>query len=50
MVHGHQADPKCTGEVAGISKFFVHNFWAGFQRLGAKDPTRAATNPDSAAR
>lgn len=45
MIHGHQADPKCTGDIAGISKFFVHNFWAGFQRLGVKDQTRAATNP-----
>jgi len=45
LIHGHQADPKCCGEVANISKFFVHNFWTEFQRLGAKDPTRAATNP-----
>ena len=45
MIHGHQADPKCTGEIASVSKFFVHNFWTEFQRLGAKDPTRAATNP-----
>ena len=45
MLHGHQADPKCIGEIASISKFFVHNFWTEFQRLGAKDPTRAATNP-----
>jgi len=45
MIHGHQADPKCMGEVATISKFFIHNFWTGFQRLGAKDPTRAANNP-----
>ncbi len=45
MLHGHQADPKCSGEIASLSKFFVHNFWAEFQRLGAKDPTRAATNP-----
>ena len=45
MIHGHQADPKCNGEIAAVSKFFVHNFWAEFQRLGAKDPTRAATNP-----
>lgn len=45
LIHGHQADPKCTGEIADLSKFFVHNFWAEFQRLGAKDPTRAATNP-----
>ncbi|MDP2268930.1 MAG: hypothetical protein Q8K46_07145 [Deltaproteobacteria bacterium] len=45
LIHGHQADPKCCGEIASVSKFFVHNFWAEFQRLGAKDPTRAATNP-----
>ena len=45
MIHGHQADPKCSGEIASVSKFFVHNFWTEFQRLGAKDPTRAATNP-----
>ncbi len=45
LIHGHQADPKCTGEIAALSKFFVHNFWTEFQRLGAKDPTRAATNP-----
>ncbi|MFZ3116422.1 MAG: hypothetical protein WA121_12630 [Syntrophales bacterium] len=45
MLHGHQADPRCCGEIATISKFFVHNFWTGFQRIGAKDPTRAATNP-----
>jgi len=45
LIHGHQADPKCSGEIASVSKFFVHNFWAEFQRLGAKDPTRAATNP-----
>jgi len=45
LVHGHQADPKCCGEIASVSKFFVHNFWTEFQRLGVKDPTRAATNP-----
>jgi hypothetical protein len=45
MIHGHQADPKCCGEIAAVSKFFVHNFWTEFQRLGVKDPTRAATNP-----
>ncbi|MCG6538115.1 MAG: hypothetical protein L7F78_26230, partial [Syntrophales bacterium LBB04] len=45
LIHGHQADPKCTGEIASVSKFFVHSFWAEFQRLGAKDPTRAANNP-----
>lgn len=28
-----------------LRKFFVNHFWAEFQRLGAKDPTRAATNP-----
>ena len=37
--------PKCSGEIASVSKFFVNHFWTGFQRLGAKDPTRAATNP-----
>lgn len=45
LIHGHQADPKCCGEIASVSKFFVHNFWTELQRLGAKDPTRAATNP-----
>jgi len=45
MIHGHQADPKCSGEIASVSKFFVHNFWTELQRFGAKDPTRAATNP-----
>ena len=45
MLHGHQADPKCSGEMAVVSKFFVHNFWPNLQRVGIKDPTRAALNP-----
>ena len=45
LIHGHQADPKCCGEMAVVSKFFVHNFWPDLQRVGIKDPTRAALNP-----
>lgn len=45
LIHGHQADPKCCGELAAVSKFFVHNFWPDLQRVGIKDPTRAALNP-----
>jgi len=43
--HGHQADPKCRGFSASVAKFFVGGFWSGMQRLGFKDPTRAANNP-----
>lgn len=45
LVHGHQADPQCSGKGASVSRFFVHNFWTSLQRLGLKDPTRAAENP-----
>jgi predicted phosphodiesterase len=45
LIHGHQADPKCSGEVAAVSKFLVHHFWPDLQRCGVKDPTRAALNP-----
>ncbi|MBE0558841.1 MAG: hypothetical protein IH628_16560, partial [Proteobacteria bacterium] len=45
LIHGHQADPKCSGEIAAFSKFLVHNFWPDLQRCGVKDPTRAALNP-----
>ncbi|MDA8126572.1 MAG: serine/threonine protein phosphatase [Deltaproteobacteria bacterium] len=45
LIHGHQADPKCSSEGAAVSKFFVHNFWPDLQRCGVKDPTRAALNP-----
>ncbi len=45
LIHGHQADPKCYGEGAVVSKFFVHYFWPDLQRCGVKDPTRAALNP-----
>lgn len=44
LLHGHQADPKCSGEIAAFSKFLVHNFWPDLQRCGVKDPTRAALN------
>ena len=45
MIHGHQADPMCSGPVAAVSQFFVNHIWADLQRTGIKDPTRAATNP-----
>ena len=45
MIHGHQADPMCSGPVAAVSQFFVNYIWAGMQKAGVKDPTRAATNP-----
>jgi len=45
MIHGHQADPMCSGPVATVSQFFVNHIWADLQRGGVKDPTRAATNP-----
>jgi hypothetical protein len=45
LFHGHQADPKCSGEAAAVSRFFVHHFWPDLQRCGVKDPTRAALNP-----
>lgn len=45
LIHGHQVDTKCSGEIAVFSKFFVHNFWPDLQRCGVKDPTRAALNP-----
>ena len=44
MIHGHQADPMCSGPVAALSQFFVNHIWADLQRGGVKDPTRAATN------
>lgn len=43
--HGHQVDPKCCGNGAAVSKFFVRNFWPYLQKFGIKDPTRAAANP-----
>ena len=45
MIHGHQADPMCSGPVAAVSQFFVNHIWADLQRGGVKDPTRAAANP-----
>lgn len=44
-IHGHQADPLCSGPVAAVSQFFVNHIWADLQRGGVKDPTRAASNP-----
>jgi len=43
--HGHQVDPKCSGQGAVLSKFIVRNFWPRLQRYGIKDPTRAVANP-----
>jgi predicted phosphodiesterase len=48
MWHGHQADPSCLGFRATVAKFFVGGIWTGMQRLGMKDPTRAASNPGRA--
>jgi len=45
IIHGHQADPMCSGPVAAVSQFFVNHIWADLQRTSIKDPTRAATNP-----
>jgi UDP-2,3-diacylglucosamine pyrophosphatase LpxH len=45
FIHGHQADPKCNGEMAVVIRFLVHNFWSGLQRFGIKDLSRAALNP-----
>jgi UDP-2,3-diacylglucosamine pyrophosphatase LpxH len=48
MWHGHQADPSCLRFRATVAKFFVGGIWMRMQRLGMKDPTRAATNPGRA--
>ncbi|MDZ7696546.1 MAG: hypothetical protein U5R49_06360 [Deltaproteobacteria bacterium] len=48
MWHGHQADPSCLGFRATVAKFIVGGIWTGMQRLGMKDPTRAANNPGRA--
>ena len=45
LIHGHQADPMCSGPAAAVSQFFVNHFWSDMQRVGVKDPTRAALNP-----
>lgn len=45
LLHGHQADPSCSGFGARISKFLVRKVWSGLQRFGIGDPTRAAENP-----
>ena len=45
LLHGHQADPVCSGWCAGISRFLVRRLWRGVQAFGIGDPTRAAENP-----
>lgn len=45
LLHGHQADPSCSGPGAKISRFLVRRVWSGLQRFGIGDPTRAAENP-----
>ena len=45
LLHGHQADPSCSGPGAKISRFLVGRVWTGLQRFGIGDPTRAAENP-----
>ena len=45
LLHGHQADPICTGLRAKISRYIVRHVWARLQRFGIGDPTRAAENP-----
>jgi hypothetical protein len=45
FIHGHYTNPKCSGEGAAVSKFFVHYFWPDLQRCGVRDQTRAALNP-----
>ncbi|MCX5830314.1 MAG: hypothetical protein NT140_00210 [Deltaproteobacteria bacterium] len=45
LLHGHQADPICTGLRAKISRYIVRHVWARLQRIGIGDPTRAAENP-----
>jgi UDP-2,3-diacylglucosamine pyrophosphatase LpxH len=45
LLHGHQADPVCSGLGAKASRFLVENLWSGLQRFGIGDPTRAAENP-----
>jgi hypothetical protein len=45
LLHGHQADPICTGLSGKISRFIVRHVWTGLQRYGIGDPTRAAENP-----
>jgi len=45
LLHGHQADPSCSGAGARISRFLVRKVWSGLQKFGIGDPTRAAENP-----
>ena len=45
LLHGHQADPSCSGAWARVTKFLVGKLWTTAQRYGVRDPTRAANNP-----
>ena len=45
LLHGHQADPVCSGWWERISRFLVRRLWRGVQAFGIGDPTRAAENP-----
>jgi len=45
LLHGHQADPVCSGFRARISRLLVRKLWSPLQLLGIGDPTRAAENP-----
>ncbi|MBU1745625.1 MAG: hypothetical protein KJ649_12130, partial [Proteobacteria bacterium] len=46
LIHGHQADPVCSGWRARISRWLVRNLWRRIQNYNIVDPTtRAAENP-----
>lgn len=45
LLHGHQADPTCSGPKARFTRFLVRKVWSGLQKFGIGDPTRAAENP-----
>ncbi|MCK9365434.1 MAG: hypothetical protein M0P74_17770, partial [Syntrophales bacterium] len=45
MLHGHQADNSVSSVFARAAKFVIRKIWTFAQRMGAKDPTRAANNP-----
>ena len=46
LLHGHQADPLCTGLRGSFSRWMVRHVWRRGQSIGLQDPTtRAAENP-----
>ncbi|MBK5101263.1 MAG: hypothetical protein JJE15_09775 [Desulfobacteraceae bacterium] len=45
LLHGHQADPICSGWRARLSRSMVRHLWRGVQAVGIGDLTRAAENP-----